>query len=54
MGFSLRSALIGSGMVILSEMLPVIWKRREAAGLLVVAGLALNVLPYGLLYLFLD
>jgi hypothetical protein len=54
MGLSLTSAVIGFGMVIFGVILLIIRKQRIFAMLFLIVGFVLIVVPYSLIYFFLD
>jgi hypothetical protein len=54
MGLSQTSALIGLGLVILGVTLLLIRGQRKPAIALLIVGIALMVVPYSSIYLFLD
>ena len=54
MGLSLTSAIIGLGIVILGVTLLALRKQKSLAIVLLIVGIALIIVPYGTIYLFLD
>ena len=54
MGLSLTSAMIGLGMAILGGVLIGLRRQRRLALILLIAGIALMIVPYGTIYLLLD